>query len=60
MAKKKHSKKSKSQSYENMQGSPMDVADHPVNNVPDPVGGLHQGTGLDMMAGSPNPQDYGV
>ena len=51
---------SSKQSYENLAGHPMDVMDHPVNNKPEPMGGLHQGVGLDMMAGSPNPSDYGV
>jgi hypothetical protein len=39
----KSKKKSPAQSYDNMMGSPMDQADHPVTNMPAPQGGSLDG-----------------
>lgn len=33
-------RKKKAASYDHMMGSPMDVSNHPVNNLPDPTGGM--------------------
>lgn len=33
------------------QGSPMDVQNHPLNNLPDPSGGAFAGAGLNPMMG---------
>lgn len=43
MAKKR--KKVKGQSYDHMQGSPMDVQNHPAYDLPDPTGGAFGGLG---------------
>lgn len=54
---------SSKQSYENMRGSPMNVADHPARVMPDPSGGAFQGMGISnlMPGGSPPSMgDYGV
>lgn len=51
MAKKK---KKKVDSYDHMQGSPMDVANHPAMSLPDPAGGAMGGPGMGMGGGMPN------
>ena len=53
MAKKKKNKK-KVDSYDHMQGSPMDVANHPAMSLPDPAGGAMGGPGMGMGGGMPN------
>lgn len=40
----KKRKKTKASSYDHMMGSPMDVANHPTNNLPDPAGGMFNPT----------------
>lgn len=44
--------KSAALSYQRLMGSPMDVADHPVHNLPNPAGGLFDGAQL-MTPGAP-------
>lgn len=52
--KRKHPK-GKKQSYDHMMGSPMDVADHPVSNLPTPSGGAFNGLANLRMPGAPMP-----
>lgn len=67
MAKEKEKKKSekssvKNDNYQSLMGSPMDVADHPANNVPHPFGGAFSGLGLGgmPMGGPADISQYGA
>jgi hypothetical protein len=51
LSQKKSKAKQAAQSYQHLMGSPMDVADHPVNSVPDPQGGAFAGMQPGMIPG---------